>query len=111
MYIPTASQHINAGETKYQWLGEEPIICIGLADNQLNDKQLQLVNALSEEGGALMQKYYYLGETLTEQEMEVYNQQVHRHDKQAYLHILMEAVQAGTRHMYIYDPAPAAPVE
>ena len=46
---------------------------------------------------------------LTEQETEIYNSQGHCHDKHAYLHSLMEEVQKGTRHMYVYDPLPAAP--
>ena len=63
LYITTAFPYIRTGETRYDWLGEEPIICIGLADSQQTAEQLQSVSALSDEGVALMQKYYYLVET------------------------------------------------
>ena len=49
LYITTASPHIKTGETRYDWLGEEPIICIGLADSQLTAEQLQTVSTLSDE--------------------------------------------------------------
>ena len=55
---------------------------------------------------ARMCKYYYLEATLTEQETAIYNQQVDCGLKQAYLQILLEAVEDGTRHMYIYEPVP-----
>ena len=70
MYIITASQRIRTGETRYDWPGPEPIIFIGLTDNQLTAAQLETISALSEEGGAHMPKYFYLVETLTEQERE-----------------------------------------
>ena len=55
---------------------------------------------------AHMRKYYYMEATLTEQETAIYNQLVDHGHKQAYLQILLEAVEAGTRHMYIYEPVP-----
>jgi hypothetical protein len=55
LYITTASQR--TGETRYDWPGPEPIIFIGLTDNQLTAAQLETVSALSEEGGVRMCKY------------------------------------------------------
>ena len=54
-----------------------------------------------------MRKYSYLLATLTEQEREIYNNREHHNDTHAYLYNLVEDVQTGVRHMYIYNPAPA----
>ena len=108
LFTTTASKNIYQGDTKYDWLGEDPIIFIGLEDNELNEGQQLLMHAQSVVIQALMQKYYYLQATLTEQEAKTYNQQPQCHEKQAYLQILLEAVEVGSRHMYIYDPVPAA---
>ena len=102
LFTTTASTNLLEDDTKYNWLGELPIICLGLTDLQLDDELL----AQPLDIQARMCKYYYLEATLTEQETAIYNQQVDCGLKQAYLQILLEAVEDGTRQMYIYEPVP-----
>ena len=64
LYITASSPYLRTEETSYAWLGPEPIICIGLAYNQLTPAQLRTVSSLSYEDGAHMGKYFYLLETL-----------------------------------------------
>jgi hypothetical protein len=40
LYITTASTNLLEDDTKYNWLGETQIICIGLTDLQLDDELL-----------------------------------------------------------------------
>ena len=65
-------------------------ICIGLEDHQIDDELLLQVLAQSLDTQAPMHKYYYLKATLTEQETTIYNNQVNRGNRQAYLQILLE---------------------
>ena len=108
LFTTTASKNLLEENTKCNWLGDLPIICIGLEDHQIDDKLLLQVLAQSVETQARMCKYYYLEATLTEQETTIYNNQHNRHNRQAYLQILLESVENGTRHMYVIDPVPAA---
>ena len=106
LYITTASTHIVEDDTKYNWMGDSPIICICLTDLQLDDELLLQILAQPLDIQAKLHKYHYLEATLTEQEVTTYNQQANRSLKQAYLQLLLEAVEEGTRHMYLYQPVP-----
>ena len=66
LFTTTASTDLFQEDTKYNWLGDLPIICIGLEDHQLDDEQLLQVLAQPVETQARMHKYYYLEATLTE---------------------------------------------
>ena len=106
LYITTASPYIEEADTKYQWIKAPPIICIGLSDIQLDEEvQLQLA-AQPPIVQAQLRKYYYLAATLTKQETVTYNKQASRNQKQAYLQLLVDTIEQGTRPMYLYQPIP-----
>ena len=78
LYITTTSELLRTGGVIYTYLGQTPVICIGLTNHQLTPTQLSMVNSMSAKEGVQMHQYFYLLATLTEAEREFYNGREHR---------------------------------